>query len=56
MSKTLATLFHCPVCSAKYEVVGFEPRQGRPPRAKWRAFAAAAYYLPAKANFSSNTS
>jgi hypothetical protein len=23
MSKSMATLFHCPVCAAKYEVVGF---------------------------------
>jgi len=24
MFKSMATLFHCPVCAAKYEVVGFE--------------------------------
>jgi hypothetical protein len=24
MSKSMATLFLCPVCAAKYEVIGFE--------------------------------
>ena len=28
MSKSLATLFHCPVCAAKYEVVSFEAPPG----------------------------
>jgi hypothetical protein len=26
--KSIATLFHCPVCAAKYEVVGFEALPG----------------------------
>ena len=28
MSKSVATLFHCPICAAKYEVVGFEATPG----------------------------
>jgi hypothetical protein len=28
MSKSIATLFHCPICAAKYEVVGFEAPPG----------------------------
>ena len=40
MSKSIATLFHCPVSAAKYEVVGFEPRQGRRPIVNCGAFAA----------------
>jgi hypothetical protein len=28
MSKSIATLFHCPACAAKYEVVGFEAPPG----------------------------
>jgi hypothetical protein len=28
MFKSVATLFHCPVCAAKYEVVGFEAPPG----------------------------
>jgi hypothetical protein len=28
MTKSVATLFHCPVCAAKYEVVGFEAPPG----------------------------
>ena len=28
MSNSMATLFHCPVCAAKYEVVGFEAPRG----------------------------
>jgi len=28
MSKSMATLFHCPTCAAKYEVVGFEAAPG----------------------------
>jgi hypothetical protein len=28
ISKSIATLFHCPVCGVKYEVVGFEALPG----------------------------
>jgi hypothetical protein len=28
MPKSIATLFHCPICAAKYEVVGFEDPAG----------------------------
>jgi hypothetical protein len=54
--KSIATLFHCPVCAAKYEVVGFEALPGPAPRVMWRAFAAAVRSTPAKANFFSNIS
>jgi hypothetical protein len=56
MSKSMATLFHCPVCAAKYEVVGFEAPPGPATEVMWRAFAAAGRSTPARANSLSNTS
>ena len=56
MSKSMATLFHCPVCAAKYELSDLKPRQGRRPRVMWCAFAAAVHSTAARANSFSNTS
>ena len=51
-----ATLFHCPVCAAKYEVVGFEAQPGPTPGGEVACICCDTHSKRARASTSSNTS